>query len=96
MNQQTQCAKQIIWDIFISFLRVGISIFQQVYSWANTNLTTVGSFAGGSLHHVENVLNFAVAHDKPVMIAESTPFGGIGPNAAFFETSTEDPLAEMV
>lgn len=29
------------------------------------------------MSHVENVLDFAKKHDKPTMIAESTPFGGI-------------------
>ncbi|KAK1743629.1 hypothetical protein QTG54_005226 [Skeletonema marinoi] len=32
---------------------------------------------GGQVSDVENVLKFAQEHDKPTMIAESTPFGGI-------------------
>ncbi len=31
----------------------------------------------GSMKHVETVLDFAKDHNKPVMVAESTPFGGI-------------------
>ena len=53
---------------------VGISIFQQLYPWASK----VGNFAaGGSIEYVEEVLEFAKRHAKPVMIAESTPFGGM-------------------
>jgi len=53
---------------------VGISIFQQLYPWASK----VGNFAaGGSIEYVEELLDFAKRHDKPVMIAESTPFGGM-------------------
>jgi hypothetical protein len=52
---------------------VGISIFQQLYPWASKT----GNFAGGSIQYVNEVLDFAEHHDKPVMIAESTPFGGM-------------------
>jgi hypothetical protein len=46
---------------------VGISLFQQFYS----------NDTGGSLEDVRPVLDFARQHNKPIMIAESTPFGGI-------------------
>lgn len=69
---------------------VGISIFQQLYPWANAG----GNFAGGSINHVEEVLDFAKARNKPVMIAESTPFGGVfwdgrsfGPNSQRIDLS---------
>jgi hypothetical protein len=52
---------------------VGISIFQQLYPWASQT----SSFAGGSMHYVKEFLDFAGRHGKPVMIAESTPFGGV-------------------
>lgn len=52
---------------------VGVSIFQQLYPWAQDD----SEFAGGSLADVEEVLAFAKEHGKPTMIAESTPFGGI-------------------
>jgi hypothetical protein len=55
---------------------IGISVFQQLYPWAN-NAKTEQAFAGGSKDQVVEVLEFAKQHDKPVMIAESTPFGGI-------------------
>eukprot|EP00586_Coscinodiscus_wailesii_P008419 CAMPEP_0172523800 /NCGR_PEP_ID=MMETSP1066-20121228/293850_1 /TAXON_ID=671091 /ORGANISM="Coscinodiscus wailesii, Strain CCMP2513" /LENGTH=459 /DNA_ID=CAMNT_0013306891 /DNA_START=77 /DNA_END=1456 /DNA_ORIENTATION=- len=45
---------------------IGVSIFQQVYS---------GS-AIGTVEHVKGVLDFAYLHNKPTMIAESSPFGG--------------------
>ena len=59
---------------------VGVSIFQQVYPWANENNGDDGSdnaFAGGNLRMVKDVLEFAKLHDKPIMIAESAPFGGM-------------------
>ena len=60
---------------------VGISIFQQLYPWASK----VGNFAaGGSIEYVEEVLEFANRHNKPVMIAESTPFGGMHWNGKRF------------
>mmetsp|Transcript_18874 Transcript_18874/g.40825 ORF Transcript_18874/g.40825 Transcript_18874/m.40825 type:complete len:429 (-) Transcript_18874:47-1333(-) len=52
---------------------IGISIFQQLYPWAQND----SSFAGGRLSDVEEVLAFAKEHGKATMIAESTPFGGI-------------------
>ena len=48
---------------------IGVSIFQQVLPWSPP--------WGGQISDVENVLEFAQEHDKPTMIAESTPFGGI-------------------
>jgi hypothetical protein len=47
---------------------VGVSVFQQFYA---------NKAGGGILSNVEAVLEFAKEHDKPTMIAESTPFGGI-------------------
>lgn len=63
---------------------VGISIFQQLYPWATTSSDSSGDFAGGSLDCVLQVLDFAQAHDKPVLIAESTPFGGMFWNGTSF------------
>jgi hypothetical protein len=56
---------------------VGVSIFQQVYPWAVGAGTSGGEFAGGSIAHVREVLDLAHSLHKPIMIAESTPFGGI-------------------
>jgi len=56
---------------------VGVSVFQQLYPWANANVNS-SEWAGGTRADVEEVLRFAAAHGrKPTMIAESTPFGGI-------------------
>ncbi len=52
---------------------VGISIFQQVYPWS----TESSHFAGGTRKYIEEVADFAQQHHKPILIAESTPFGGI-------------------
>jgi hypothetical protein len=49
---------------------IGVSIFQQLYPWSKSDV-------GGRLQDLEAVLDFAVSHGKPIMIAESTPFGGI-------------------
>lgn len=54
-------------DEFVDW--IGLSIFQQVFPWS--------PHWGGSMADVENVLEFAKKHNKPTMIAESTPFGGI-------------------
>ena len=54
---------------------VGISIFQQLYPWAHDN--DQGEFAGGTMSQVRDVLDFAKQLNKPIMISESTPFGGI-------------------
>jgi hypothetical protein len=58
---------------------IGISIFQQLYPWANdvNENEKGGNFAGGNIVEVREVLEFAKARDKPTMIAESTPFGGM-------------------
>lgn len=57
---------------------VGVSIFQQLYPWANSNNgNNSNDFAGGNLAQVVEVLEFAKRHEKPIMIAESTPFGGM-------------------
>lgn len=63
-------------DDFVDW--IGVSIFQQLYPWANENTDNVqNTFAGGSMDQVIEVLEFAKEHDKPIMIAESTPFGGM-------------------
>jgi hypothetical protein len=54
---------------------VGISLFQQLYPWAHN--TNEGEFSGGTTEQVTEVLEFATARDKPIMIAESTPFFGM-------------------
>eukprot|EP00980_Cylindrotheca_fusiformis_P030397 scaffold24761_cov157-Cylindrotheca_fusiformis.AAC.1 len=41
------------------------------------NTTNHNEFAGGTREQVEEVLQFAQKHEKPIMIAESTPFGGM-------------------
>lgn len=57
---------------------VGVSVFQQLYPWANDNNGVDSDWAGGTIADVEEVLHFAKRHgNKPTMIAESTPFGGI-------------------
>ncbi|KAL7462761.1 hypothetical protein ACHAXS_003134 [Conticribra weissflogii] len=48
---------------------MGVSIFQQFFPWS--------PYWGGTAKDVENLLAFAKRRKKPVMIAESTPFGGI-------------------
>lgn len=48
---------------------IGVSIFQQVFPWSPD--------WGGRMSDVESVLEFAKDRDKPTIIAESTPFGGI-------------------
>lgn len=57
---------------------IGVSIFQQVFPWSPG--------WGGQISDVENVLDFAKKHDKPTIIAESTPFGGIELKQASNET----------
>lgn len=52
---------------------VGISIFQQVYPKP--------PYWGGKLTNLEEVLEFAKKHNKPTMIAESAPYGGIYNNS---------------
>eukprot|EP00584_Thalassiosira_punctigera_P009158 CAMPEP_0172532350 /NCGR_PEP_ID=MMETSP1067-20121228/5439_1 /TAXON_ID=265564 ORGANISM="Thalassiosira punctigera, Strain Tpunct2005C2" /NCGR_SAMPLE_ID=MMETSP1067 /ASSEMBLY_ACC=CAM_ASM_000444 /LENGTH=456 /DNA_ID=CAMNT_0013316857 /DNA_START=178 /DNA_END=1545 /DNA_ORIENTATION=+ len=54
-------------DEFVDW--IGVSIFQQFFPWSPP--------WGGGVQDVENVLDFAHEHDKPTIIAESTPFGGI-------------------
>ena len=49
---------------------VGVSLFQQFYP----------NDVGGTVRDLQYVLEFASKHDKPTMIAESTPFGGIHNN----------------
>ena len=53
---------------------VGMSIFSQLYTnqTAPPNITPLGDH-----QTVQYACTFAHAHDKPVMIAESTPFGGM-------------------
>lgn len=47
---------------------IGLSVFSQVY----TNRSGLGN-----METLQQVLEFASIHQKPTMIAESTPFGGI-------------------
>mmetsp|Transcript_11167 Transcript_11167/g.24211 ORF Transcript_11167/g.24211 Transcript_11167/m.24211 type:complete len:450 (+) Transcript_11167:263-1612(+) len=54
-------------DEFVDW--IGVSIFQQVFPWS--------PYWGGKMEDVERVLDFAQERDKPTIIAESTPFGGI-------------------
>lgn len=63
---------------------IGVSIFQQIYegdgedSSSKVNEENNWTGAGtGSMKYVKDVLDFAKLKDKPTMIAESTPFGGI-------------------
>jgi len=51
---------------------VGISVFQQFYA--------SNGHVGGTVKDMENVLKFARLRQKPTMIAESTPYGGINDN----------------
>jgi hypothetical protein len=66
---------------------IGISIFQQLYPWANINNNNNNAedygndFAGGTRDQIQEVLDFAQRHNKPIMIAESTPFGGMNGQA---------------
>jgi hypothetical protein len=47
---------------------IGVSIFSQFFPWAED---------AGTLQDIASVLQFAQERKKPIMIAESTPFGGI-------------------
>lgn len=53
---------------------VGISIFSQLYTDTTIPKHIVPL---GNMRTVQNVCSFAQQHHKPIMIAESTPFGGI-------------------
>lgn len=48
----------------------------QVYPWQNKE-EFVGSYSGGNIQNVKEVLEFAKMKNKPIMIAESAPFGGM-------------------
>ena len=53
---------------------VGISIFSQLY----TDVTIPPHITQlGNMETIQYVCTFAQAHQKPIMIAESTPFGGM-------------------
>lgn len=69
---------------------VGISIFQQVYPWANG--VDADDFAGGNMQQVLEVLDFARHHQKPIMIAESTPFGGMNIAATKYKNITDHDI----
>ena len=62
---------------------IGVSVFQQVYDLDEVLLlegqqyTTGGSSSSSLLQEMREVFQFASSHNKPTMIAESTPFGGI-------------------
>ena len=68
---------------------IGLSLFQQLYPWAAAD----NNFAGGTKAQVLEVLDYAKLHDKPIMIAESTPFGGMyledNPNVASLGSGDE-------
>lgn len=68
---------------------IGLSLFQQLYPWAAAD----NNFAGGTKAQVLEVLDYAKLHDKPIMIAESTPFGGMyledNPNIASLGSGDE-------
>jgi len=70
---------------------IGVSVFQQVYSHGQFQ----GDFIGGSsLQEMDEVLEFATSRNKPTMIAESTPFGGIDMGSSRMSPSDgleEDP-----
>ena len=53
---------------------VGISLFSQLYTETTIppHITQLGT-----IRHVQYACTFAHDHNKPIMIAESTPFGGI-------------------
>ena len=51
---------------------IGISLFSQFYTNATTAIAPLGS-----RETIETVVQFAQQCQKPIMIAESTPFGGI-------------------
>ena len=52
---------------------IGVSLFSQLYNPDDDD----DPHRLGNRETVVQVLDFAAAHDKPTMIAESTPFGGI-------------------
>lgn len=60
---------------------IGVSVFRQVYPW-KSNWGNGYVDWGGSVKDIEEVLDFAQKRDKPTMIAESTPFGGINMETA--------------
>jgi hypothetical protein len=83
---------------------IGISIFQQLYPWANNNNNNNNAedygndFAGGTRDQIEEVLDFAQRHNKPIMIAESTPFGGMNGQPPIRSSTiswTEDDVWEL-
>jgi hypothetical protein len=75
---------------------VGVSIFQQVYPWANTDdKNGGGNFAGGNMKRLLEVLEFATVRGKPIMIAESTPFGGMDVASTKIAKGFMDPSNEV-
>lgn len=65
---------------------IGISVFSQVYQ-AYEKV--------GNMSTIADVLSFAVLHDKPTMIGESTPFGGI-PNLRDPWNDWFEPVLELI
>jgi hypothetical protein len=56
---------------------IGISIFSQVYARRDYDYYHNISVVVGNEETIRQVLSFAIEHQKPTMIGESTPFGGI-------------------
>jgi hypothetical protein len=72
---------------------IGISVFQQVFH--QTTTADTGIWSGGSYETLEAVLDFATVHDKPVLIAESTPFGmGLANSSSSSRHPLTDPWAD--
>lgn len=69
---------------------IGISVFQQVYH--RTTNVDAGIWSGGSYETLQAVLDYANRHDKPVMIAESTPFA-MGLASSTSDHALTDPWA---
>jgi hypothetical protein len=55
---------------------IAVSIFSQVYPSHSTATVPDSIPRLGSRSTVETILDYAVRHGKPIMIAESSPFGG--------------------
>jgi hypothetical protein len=72
---------------------VGVSIFQQLYPWANGD--DAANFAGGNIQQVSEVLEFAKVHQKPIMIAESTPFGGMDVDSAKYNITDQEDVWDL-
>mmetsp|Transcript_4870 Transcript_4870/g.7091 ORF Transcript_4870/g.7091 Transcript_4870/m.7091 type:complete len:625 (-) Transcript_4870:79-1953(-) len=67
---------------------VGISVFQQLYPWSEKQGT-------GNIGTIENVIMFGQEHHKPIMIAESAPFGGVLPDHKLLQHMEEYNVSYM-